>query len=203
MSGSIFLYSTGSIQVLNMTDPDMVKELANCKSFDIGRPLSLQKERGALLGMGILASNGELWAHQRKVIAPEFFMDKVKGMLHVMVEAAMPMLTSWENITAETVVDESLRNFSAEVISRTSFGSNFAAGKEIFNKIRQLQIAMAAQSMLGVTGVRYVEEINLVTVSYPKGLVFVCLLLMLTCTTAALALIIETQTWNWPSIGSL
>ena len=78
MSGSIFLYSTGSIQVLNTTDPDMVKELANCKSFDIGRPLSLQKERGALLGMGILASNGELWAHQRKVIAPEFFMDKVK-----------------------------------------------------------------------------------------------------------------------------
>ena len=133
----------------------------------------------------------------------------LQGMLHVMVEAAMPMLTSWENITgeeggnAEIVVDESLRNFSAEVISRTSFGSNFAAGKEIFNKIRQLQIAMAEQSMLGVPGIRYVEEINLVTVSYPKGLVFVCLLLMLTCTTAALALIIETQTWNWPSIGSL
>jgi len=78
MSGSIFLYSTGSIQVLNTTDPDMVKELANCKSFDIGRLVFLQKERGALLGMGILASNGELWAHQRKVIAPEFFMDKVK-----------------------------------------------------------------------------------------------------------------------------
>jgi hypothetical protein len=38
----------------------------------------LQKERGALLGMGILTSNGELWEHQRKVIAPEFFMDKVK-----------------------------------------------------------------------------------------------------------------------------
>ncbi|RLM69769.1 hypothetical protein C2845_PM17G00160 [Panicum miliaceum] len=127
--GSIFLYSTGSVQVLNMTDPDMVKELANCKSFDIGRPLFLQKERGALLGMGILTSNGELWAHQRKVIAPEFFMDKVKGMLHVMVEAAMPMLTSWENITgkeggsAEIVVDESLRNFSADVILRTSFGT--------------------------------------------------------------------------------
>ena len=121
----------------------------------------------------------------------------LQGMLHVMVEAAMPMLTSWENITAETVVDESLRNFSAEVISRTSFGSNFAAGKEIFNKIWQLQIAMAAQSMLGVTGVRYVEEINLVTVSCLKGLVFVCLLLMLTHTTAALALILESQTWNF------
>ncbi|TVU27208.1 hypothetical protein EJB05_29804, partial [Eragrostis curvula] len=26
------LYSTGNIQVLNVTDPDMVKELANCKT---------------------------------------------------------------------------------------------------------------------------------------------------------------------------
>ena len=127
----------------------------------------------------------------------------LQGMLHVMVEAAMPLLTSWENITgeeggnAEIVVDESLRNFSADVISRTSFGSNFAAGKEIFNKIWQLQIAMAAQSMLSVTGVRYVEEINLVTVSCLKGLVFVCLLLMLVHTTAALALILESQTWNF------
>nr|XP_034568502.1 cytochrome P450 714C2-like [Setaria viridis] len=110
--------------------------------------------------MGILTSNGELWEHQRKVIAPELFMEKVKGMLHVMVEAAMPMLTSWENIfgreggSAEIVVDVSLRNFSADVISRTSFGNNFAAGKEIFNKIRQLQIAMAKQSILGVPGPR-------------------------------------------------
>ncbi|TKW07558.1 hypothetical protein SEVIR_7G314900v4 [Setaria viridis] len=159
--GSIYLYSTGSIQALNITDPDMVKELANCKSLDLGKPSFLQKERGALLGMGILTSNGELWEHQRKVIAPEFFMEKVKGMLHIMVEAAMPMLTSWENIlgreggSAEIVVDESLRNFSADVISRTSFGSNFAAGKEIFNKIRQLQIAMAKQNILGVPGARY------------------------------------------------
>jgi len=36
------------------------------------------KELGALLGMGILTSNSDLWAHQRKVIAPKFFMDKVK-----------------------------------------------------------------------------------------------------------------------------
>nr|CAB3462893.1 unnamed protein product [Digitaria exilis] len=143
-------------------DPDMVKEIANCKSLDIGKPLYLQKELGALLGMGILTSNGDLWAHQRKVIAPEFFMEKVKGMVHLMIEAANRMLISWENKvekeggSAEMVVDESLRSFSADVISRASFGSNFSEGKEIFNKIRQLQKAMAKQNMLiGVPGSRY------------------------------------------------
>jgi len=74
-------------------------------------------------------------------------------------------LSSWENKvdseggSAEMVVDEFLRNFSADVISRASFGSSFSEGKEIFNKIRQLQMAMAKQKMLiGVPGSRYVKK---------------------------------------------
>ncbi|KAL5204852.1 hypothetical protein ABZP36_009723 [Zizania latifolia] len=160
--GSVYLYSTGSIQTLNVTDPDMVKELANCKSLDLGKPNYLRKDHGALLGMGILTSNGDLWVHQRKMIAPELFMDKVKGMVNLMMEAAMSMLNSWENEvednggSAEIVVDEFLRNFSADVISRACFGSSFTEGKEIFIKIRQLQTTMAKQSMfIGVPGSRY------------------------------------------------
>ncbi|KAK1629213.1 hypothetical protein QYE76_003528 [Lolium multiflorum] len=160
--GSIYFYATGSIQVLNVTDLDMVKALANYKALDLGKPSFLQKDRGALLGMGILTANGELWVHQRKVIAPEFFMDKVKGMVDLMMDAAVLMLNSWEDKVvslggrAEIVVDEFLRNFSADIISRTSFGSSFTEGKEIFYNIRQLQKAMAKQTMLiGVPGSRY------------------------------------------------
>ncbi|XP_044388050.1 uncharacterized protein [Triticum aestivum] len=157
--GSIYLYATGSIQTLHVIHPDMVKELASCKSLDLGKPSYLQKEHGALLGTGILTANGDLWVHQRKVIAPEFFMDKVKGMVNLMMDAALSMLNSWEEKVeseggrAEIVVDEFLRNFSADVISRASFGSSFVEGKEIFYKIRQLQKAMAKRSMLiGVPG---------------------------------------------------
>ncbi|RZS13370.1 hypothetical protein BHM03_00044941, partial [Ensete ventricosum] len=76
--GPIFMYSTGSMQTLHVSHPDLVKEISVCKSLDLGKPLYLQKDRGALLGKGILTSNGALWAHQRKVIATELFMDKVK-----------------------------------------------------------------------------------------------------------------------------
>ncbi|WVZ54740.1 hypothetical protein U9M48_005494 [Paspalum notatum var. saurae] len=165
--GSIYLYSTGSIQALFVTDADMVKEIANCKSLDLGKPRYLQQELGALLGTGILTSNGDLWAHQRKVIAPEFFMDKVKGMVNLMVESANEMLNSWENRvdreggSAEIVIDDFLRDFSADVISRASFGSSFSEGKEIFSKIRQLQMAMAKQNMfIGVPGSRYLPTKN-------------------------------------------
>nr|CAD1817447.1 unnamed protein product [Ananas comosus var. bracteatus] len=160
--GPVYMYSTGGLQILNVTRPDLVKEIANCKSFDLGKPSYLQKERKALLGRGILTSNGDLWAHQRKVIAPEFFVEKVKGMVDLIVEAAKPLLDSWESMlegevgSREIVVDEYLRNFSADVISRACFGSSFAKGKEIFSKIRRLQMAMAKPSLLiGVPGARY------------------------------------------------
>ncbi|WVZ54687.1 hypothetical protein U9M48_005449 [Paspalum notatum var. saurae] len=55
--GSIYLYSTVA---LFATDADMVKEIASCKSLHLGKPRYLQKELGALLGTGILTSNGDL-----------------------------------------------------------------------------------------------------------------------------------------------
>ncbi|RWW34185.1 hypothetical protein GW17_00001080 [Ensete ventricosum] len=197
--GPIFMYSTGSMQTLHVSHPDLVKEISVCKSLDLGKPLYLQKDRGALLGKGILTSNGALWAHQRKVIATELFMDKVKvylypiasyflfefrlllapcmwfsqllciwtylqGMVDLIVEAAIPLLKSWESAVdngggiSDIVVDEDLRKFSADVVSRTCFGSSFAEGKEIFSRLRQLQMLMSKISIfIGIPGVRCIE----------------------------------------------
>ncbi|CAD6258608.1 unnamed protein product [Miscanthus lutarioriparius] len=116
---------------LFVRDPDMVRELANCKSLDLGKPRYLQKQLGALLGTGILTANGDLWAHQRKVIASHFFMDKVKGMVDLMAGSANEMLVSWEDI-----VDR--------------------GGFHILSKIRQLQVAMAKQDIFAaLPGSRY------------------------------------------------
>lgn len=72
------MYATGNIQILCVTNPDMVKEISLCTSLNLGKPAYLSKDRGPLLGRGILTSNGPYWAHQRKIIAPEFYLDKVK-----------------------------------------------------------------------------------------------------------------------------
>ena len=88
-----------------------------------------------------------------------------QGMVDLMAESANEMLVSWEDIvdrgggSAEVVVDEFLRNFSADVISRVAFGSRFSEGKEIFSKIRQLQVAMAKQDIFAaLPGSRYAER---------------------------------------------
>uniref|UniRef100_A0A1D1XMK0 Cytochrome P450 734A1 n=1 Tax=Anthurium amnicola TaxID=1678845 RepID=A0A1D1XMK0_9ARAE len=165
--GSIFVFSMGNMVSLYVRDLDLVKEIGQCKSLDLGKPSYLQKELRALLGHGILASNRSTWAHQRKVIAPEFFMDKVKGMVELMVEAAIPWLESWESRvqceggTAVITVDQDLRGFSADVISRACFGSNYSKGKSIFDRLWALQMAKSKRFLLiGIPGSRYLPTKN-------------------------------------------
>jgi len=72
------MFSMGNIQVLQMSHPNAVKEIAAYTSFDLARPTYQQKGLDPLYGSGILHANGAVWAHQRKVLAPEFYTDKVK-----------------------------------------------------------------------------------------------------------------------------
>ncbi|PON69531.1 Cytochrome P450 [Parasponia andersonii] len=160
--GQVFMFSLGNTQILYVNEPDVVREITTCTSLDLGKPLYQAKERGALLGQGILTSNGTVWAHQRKVLAPELYMDKVKGMVNLITESATTLLNTWntkieaEGGTADVKIDSYMRSFSGDVISRACFGSNYVKGEEIFQKLRSLQEAMSKKIFLtGVPGTRY------------------------------------------------
>ncbi|GKU88535.1 hypothetical protein SLEP1_g2788 [Rubroshorea leprosula] len=164
--GPVFMYSTGNIQILCITDVEMVKEMSLHTSLSLGKPSYLSKDRGPLLGKGILSSSGPLWAHQRKIIAPEFFPDRVKGMVNLMAEATTSLLRSWESriereggVVADITVDEDLRSLSADIISKTSFGSSYSKGEEIFSKLQTLQKVMS-KGIIGIPALRYLPTKN-------------------------------------------
>lgn len=75
----------------------------------------------------------------------------MQGMTQLIEDATVPLLEAWESVldsaggSREIVVDDYLRNFSADVIARACFGSSFAKGEEIFCKLRQLQKAISQQ----------------------------------------------------------
>lgn len=145
----------------------MVREISTCTSLEFGKPSYQQKELGSLLGQGILTSNGKVWAHQRKIIAPELYGDKVKGMMSLIIESTTVLLNSWksridkEGGVAEIKIDEGMRSFSGDVISRACFGSNYSEGAEIFSRLRALQEAMSKKSLsTGIPGMRYIPTKN-------------------------------------------
>ncbi|KAA8534507.1 hypothetical protein F0562_032024 [Nyssa sinensis] len=160
--GSTFMFSLGNIQLLYMNHPDVVKEISTCTSLDLGKPSYQHKEHGPLLGQGILTSNGAIWVHQRKILAPEFYMERVKGLMNIMAESAVTLLNSWndrienEGGVADIKIDDYMRSFSGDVISRACFGSSYAQGEEIFLKLGALQEALSKRSWSrGIPGMRY------------------------------------------------
>ena len=77
-TGPIYTYSTGNKRHLYVNHPELVKEMNLSTSLDLGKPSYVTKRLAPMLGTGILRSNGHAWAQQRKIVAPEFFSDKVK-----------------------------------------------------------------------------------------------------------------------------
>ncbi|RZC82633.1 hypothetical protein C5167_045419 [Papaver somniferum] len=151
--GPVFTYSTGTSQMLYITQPELVKEINLWTSMSLGKPSHVSRDRRPLFREGVIGANGSLWAQQRKIIAPEFYMEKIK----------IPKTAKQAQIMAETHirVDLDLRSFSADVISKACFGSSYDKGKEIFAKIRALQEIMAKQGLfIGIPGSSYLPTKN-------------------------------------------
>ncbi|KAK3033966.1 hypothetical protein RJ639_034130 [Escallonia herrerae] len=118
VTGKTFFFRLGMVPVLYVTDPELVREINLCRSLDLGKPAYLQKDRGPLLGKGLITTNCAVWTHQRKTIAPNLYVDKVKVMLPLVIESAKALVKSWESMVeseggvADIRVDEYVRNFT-------------------------------------------------------------------------------------------
>ncbi|KAG7946616.1 hypothetical protein I3843_14G049100 [Carya illinoinensis] len=160
--GDLFVFSLGISPTIFINEPGILREITTCTSLDFGKPLQQQEEFGPLLGRGIITSNGAIWARQSKILAPEFYMEKVKGMINLIIESTTPLLNSWrsrietEGGTADIHIDDYMRSFSGDVIARACFGSNYAQGEKIFLKLRALMGVMSRRGLsTGITALRY------------------------------------------------
>ncbi|KAF3435125.1 hypothetical protein FNV43_RR22212 [Rhamnella rubrinervis] len=162
--GETFIFALGGVQIMYVTNVKLVRELSIFKSLDLGKPDYLQTERGPLLGKGLIASSGSLWAHQRKTIAPHLYMYKIKDMTDLIVESANALVKSWESRietnggvgVVDLAVDDDVRSFTAIVISKILFGRNYDEGAQIFPKLRALLKEMASPTILnGIPFSRY------------------------------------------------
>ncbi|WJZ97390.1 hypothetical protein VitviT2T_015998 [Vitis vinifera] len=157
-----FTFALGNEQLLYVADTKLVKEINLSKTLDLGKPSYLQKDRGPLLGKGLITSNGAVWFHQRKTIAPQLFMDKVKGNLNIMVESASNLVSSWLGLielgsgSADIRVDDYIRSFTSTVISKMMFGSHHSKAVELFPKCRALMKNLQTPTILkGIPFFRY------------------------------------------------
>ncbi|XP_020150254.1 cytochrome P450 709B1-like [Aegilops tauschii subsp. strangulata] len=161
--GKIFLSWSGYTPSLCVGDHDMVKQILSNKTGLYAKP-NPGPNFLALLGKGLVFSDGDDWARHRRIVHPAFTMDKLKMMTRTMAECAGDMVRPWEALAAASDggvarVDDVGQQFvelTADVISHTAFGSSYREGKEVFMAQRELQyIAFSTMNNVRVPGLEY------------------------------------------------
>ncbi|XP_057870268.2 cytochrome P450 734A1 [Cryptomeria japonica] len=157
--GKDYIFWFGSHARLVVPHPELIKEILSTKfgnypKFPIN-PLARQ-----LVGQGLVGLKGEKWAQHRKIINPAFHMDLLKGMIPTIVKSSANMLEEWRKLilsgAPEIDVLKGFRDLTADVISRTAFGSSFTEGKDIFDmQTKQTILVLEAFHSVYIPGFRF------------------------------------------------
>ncbi|GMH14189.1 hypothetical protein Nepgr_016030 [Nepenthes gracilis] len=135
----------GPIPMVNITEPELTKEiLSNMNDFQKPRFNKIFQ----LFAPGLIQYEGEKWAKDRKMINTAFHIDKLKLMLPAFHMSCDDMIGKWEKIVSvsesrEVDVMPHIQTLTADVISRSAFGSSYEEGSKIFQLImKQIDIAL-------------------------------------------------------------
>uniref|UniRef100_A0ACD5U444 Uncharacterized protein n=1 Tax=Avena sativa TaxID=4498 RepID=A0ACD5U444_AVESA len=163
--GRPFVFWIGPTPRLVVSGPEVAKAVLNDSTgtFDKagsgggGNPHAKQ-----LIGEGLVGLSGETWAHHRRVIAPAFNMERVKGWIPEITSIASSMLDKWEvqgetHTEFEIDVSKEFHTLIADIISCVAFGSSYEEGKRVFQlQEEQINLAILAMRTFYFPGFRFV-----------------------------------------------
>jgi cytochrome P450 len=121
--GDVFRVRVGPMQFYVLTHPTDVEYVfrGNHRNFikDIGTRTLLS----AVLGQGLVTSEGELWRRQRRLAQPAFQQDSIQHYSTIMVDYARRSLELWRPGETRDVHADMMR-LTLEIVARTLFSSS-------------------------------------------------------------------------------
>ncbi|PIA26886.1 hypothetical protein AQUCO_08600037v1 [Aquilegia coerulea] len=156
--GKLSLIWFGPIPRLLVMDPEMIRDILSNKfgHFEKTRTNPL----GRFLVTGFISYEGEKWVKHRRIINPAFHLEKLKMMLPAFNTCCSQMVDKWRKLVSsescELDVWPYLQNLTADVISRTAFGSSYEEGRLVF-KLQTEQANLFIQSLqsIYISGFRF------------------------------------------------
>ncbi|RID80521.1 hypothetical protein BRARA_A03181 [Brassica rapa] len=125
----------GPIPTITILDPEQIKEVFN-NVYDFPKPHTFPLVR--FIATGLASYDGDKWAKHRRIINPAFHLEKIKNMVPAFHQSCSEVVGKWDKLvldgglSCEVDVWPWLVSMTADVISRTAFGSSYKEGQRIF-----------------------------------------------------------------------
>lgn len=115
-------------QVFLLTNPDHIKEVLVTKQAKFRKGKGLQIAR-AVVGDGILTSEGQKHLRQRRLMQPAFHKDRIAAYGDTMVNHTLEMLATWKG-GEERDIHKDMMELTLRIITETMFGKGLTENAE-------------------------------------------------------------------------
>ncbi|XP_010666257.1 cytochrome P450 CYP72A616 isoform X2 [Beta vulgaris subsp. vulgaris] len=134
---------------LIIKDAEMMKQVLSNKQGHFEKPYI--PPILLVLTNGLTTLEGENWAKHRKIINPAFHIERLKNMVPAMAATCGEFVEKWKSLigaegTCEVDIWTEFQSLTADVISRTAFGSNYEEGRHVFELQKEL-VKLAIDAM--------------------------------------------------------
>lgn len=124
--GDVFQVRIGSRALMFAMHPDAVERVNVSHRQNYDKLASYDPVRSYLTGEGLVASTGELWRRQRKLMAPFFTPKGVQAYAELMLRDGARLADRWQTLAsegAEVEIAEEMTLVTATIILRAMFSS--------------------------------------------------------------------------------
>lgn len=153
--GDVFHVRIGRRTLLFAMHPDAVEHVNVGHRQNYDKVASYDPVRTFLLGDGLVASTGELWKRQRRLMAPFYTPKGVQAYAELMLRDGERLVERWEGLSKQgTSVDiaEEMTFITASIIVKAMFSSET---KESIDDMKRSVETMIGYASAGMTGLQF------------------------------------------------
>lgn len=163
-SGSRVVSWWANFPEIVVSKADDARRILSADVKHMRKPKISVKSLHRLWGRGLLLADGEEWHVQRNILRPAFFAEKLKALVAAMAASSLDMIQGWkmridEEHAAEEVemeVAHDLKDVTADILSRTMFGTSYLKGKSVFER-QEILLEMTSEVRLKMSSNPFYE----------------------------------------------
>jgi cytochrome P450 len=122
--GDLYWTPTRDGGLFVLKHPEHVREVLVTRASSFTKEHTAFSQLSRVLGEGLLTTDGEAWARQRRIVQPAFAPSRMAGYAQVMTEEAVRTSDAWRSGGVRGVRDMSdeMTSLTLRIVSRTLFG---------------------------------------------------------------------------------